>query len=374
MRLINESAYDQPVSALLPATCCIDRNHQKMTIEHFLPAAALVDFSACLLEAAGSSLPNARAVAEHLVDSDLRGVRSHGLMRVAQYVDELERGEVDGWATPTVSHRAAAYVELDGRRCFGHVAAACAVNEAAAAAAEFGIGLATTTRAGHAGRLGSYTEALTERGCLAIAFCSGPRSGHWVAPFRGVEGRLATNPISFAVPTKDEPFVADFSTSTVPEGVVRRLRTLGQPAPAGALQDAEGGPTDDPADLYKQPRGTILPLGGPVFGHKGYALGLLVEAMTTVLCGEDSTDNSRFGNNVTIVAITTGRREQESATILGEYLRSARPQRADKPVLVPGDPERQKHGSTEDLLVEPEVWNSLVRLGERLGVEPRGGS
>jgi LDH2 family malate/lactate/ureidoglycolate dehydrogenase len=225
-------------------------------------------------------------------------------------------------------------------------------------------------RAGHAGRLGAYTEALTYPGYMGVAFCSGPRSGHRVAPFGAIDGRLSTNPLSFAVPTTGAPLVADFSTSTVPEGVVRRLRTIGQTTPAGALQDAEGHPSDDPHVLYETPPGTILPLGGPLFGHKGYALALLVEALTTVLCGEDMTDAARFGNNVTIIAIAAGDKQATSASILTEYLRSARPADADKPVLVPGDPEREALTRAQHVLVEPEVWDQLLQLGERLGVEP----
>ncbi|RXL51382.1 oxidoreductase, partial [Citrobacter sp. AAK_AS5] len=76
---------------------------------------------------------------------------------------------------------------------------------------------------------------------LGIAVCSGPRTGHWVAPFGGREGKLSTNPIAFACPVAGgDPIVADFSTSVVPEGVVRSLRNRGLPTPEGAIRDAEG--------------------------------------------------------------------------------------------------------------------------------------
>jgi LDH2 family malate/lactate/ureidoglycolate dehydrogenase len=325
-------------------------------------------YSASLLEAAGASPGNAQTVARHLVDSDARGVHSHGLLRVPQYVAELERGEIDGQATPTISRRRQACLFVDGRRTFGQVAARCAVDEAAAAAGAFGIGLAAVSRSGHAGRIGAYTEDLARRGCIGLAFCSGPRSGHRVAPFGGVEGRLATNPISYAFATDRDPVVADFSTSTLPEGVARRLRELGETAPHGALQDAQGVPTDDPHVLYGEPPGTILPLGGPAFGHKGYALAVLVEAMTTVLCGEDASDATRFGNNLTIVAIATGDSTVAAATALAAYLRETRPARNDCPVLLPGDPERHALESTNGIVIDREVWSALNALGERFGV------
>jgi LDH2 family malate/lactate/ureidoglycolate dehydrogenase len=260
-----------------------------------------------------------------------------------------------------------ARVVIDGRRAFGQVAAARAVDEATAGARRFGIGLAATTRSGHAGRIGAYTEELARRGLVALAFCSGPRSGHWVAPFRGLDGRLGTNPISYALPTGDEPLVADFSTSAVPEGVVRRLRDRGRPAPPGALQDARGEPTVDPRVLYEEPRGTILPLGGEHFGHKGYALALLVEAMTTVLCGEDPAAEDRFGNNLTLVAIAADRAAAGSGAALAAYLRGTPPADPARPVLLPGELERSALDAGA-IALDPEVWASLAVLGERLGV------
>jgi LDH2 family malate/lactate/ureidoglycolate dehydrogenase len=323
-----------------------------------------------LLAAAGASEANARVVAEHLVGSDARGVRSHGLLRVPQYVAEMDRGEIDGRATPAIDAPLPGRIRIDGRRAFGQVSARVAVEEAAAAAGRVGVALAATSRIGHAGRIGAYTEELAWRGFVAVAFCSGPRSGHWVAPFGGVEGRLATNPISFACPTGGDPVVADFSTSTLPEGVVRRLRDIGEPAPPGSLQDAAGVPTRDPHVLYDDPRGTILPLGGEAFGHKGYALGLLVETMTTVLGGEDPADGGRFGNDLTLLAVAADDATAASAAALVRYLRTTPPARPDRPVLVPGDPERAALGRGGAIEIDGGTWASLIALGERLGVDP----
>jgi hydroxycarboxylate dehydrogenase B len=328
-----------------------------------------VDYAASLLEAAGAGHENALLVARHLVESDARDVHSHGLMRIPQYVEEMERGEIDGQATPTVTVRRQQCIFLDGRRAFGQVSANRAVEEAAAAAAALGLGLVAVSRSGHAGRIGAYNEAIVRRQCLALAFCSGPRSGHRVAPFGGVEGRLSTNPISYAFPTGDGPVVADFSTSTVPEGAVRRLRDLGARTPDGALQDDEGRPTNNPDVLYVEPPGTILPLGGPIFGHKGYALGLLVEAMTTVLCGEDAADATRFGNNLTLLAIRVDEPAVGAGSALVSYLRETRPARSDRPVLLPGDPERKALETAERIQLDREVWSALIALGDRFGLE-----
>lgn len=330
---------------------------------------AAIELAAALLQTAGASRENAATVAAHLVESDVCGVASHGLLRVPQYVAELEAGEIDGSARPTVE-RDRAIVLVDGHKGFGHVAAATAVDEAQQAAASHGVGLATVVRAGHAGRIGAYVEAAAASGDIALAFCSGPKSGHRVAPFGGIDGRLATNPIAYAFPTDTHPIVADFSTSSVPEGVVRRLRELGRQAPEQSLQDAAGNPATDPNVLYADPPGTILPLGGPTFGHKGYALGLLVEAMTTVLCGEDSADETRLGNNLTVLVIDAGQQAAASGGALARYVRGARPAAPDRPVLLPGDPEqRRRAASSAHIQIDAPVWQALVRLADRFGIE-----
>ena len=330
--------------------------------------AAAEHLAASLLVAGGAGEAAAAIVADHLVGSDLCGVHSHGLLRVPQYLDELERREIDGRANPVVSTRGDAFSVVDGRRAFGQVAALEALERATASASAHGLGLATVVRAGHAGRIGAYVERIAAAGNVGLAFCSGPRSGHRVAPFGGVEGRLATNPIAFALPGDGAPVVGDFSTSAVPEGVVRRLRELGLDAPDGSLQDAAGAATSDPASLYAEPPGTIRPLGGDIFGHKGYALALLVEAMTTVLAGEDAADPDRFGNNLTLLVVAGGDRVDTSGAALAAYVRTARPVDPARPVLLPGDLERRARGRGDDVELDPPVWQALVAAAERLAV------
>jgi LDH2 family malate/lactate/ureidoglycolate dehydrogenase len=326
------------------------------------------EFAAALLVAEGASEASAAIVATHLVESDLCGVHSHGLLRVPQYLEELANGEIDGCAEPSVSRRGDAFCVVDGNRAFGQVAALEAVEHATADASAHGLGLATVVRAGHAGRIGSYVEQVAAAGTIGLAFCSGPRSGHRVAPFGGIDGRLATNPIAFALPGDGSPVVGDFSTSSVPEGVVRRLRELGQDAPEGSLQDADGSATKDPGSLYAEPRGTIRPLGGDRFGHKGYALGLMVEAMTTVLAGEDASDPERFGNNLTLLVVAGDDRVATAGARLAGYVRSARAADPARPVLLPGDLEHRARERGDDVELDPPVWRALAAAAERLSV------
>src|SRR5262249_62146040 len=124
--------------------------------------------------------------------------------------------------------------------------------------------------------LGAYVQQAAECGLIAIATCNSPIAGHFVIPWGGKQGRLATNPIAYAVPTGGDPILADFATSVAPEGKVRWYRNAGLPLPPGRIQDADGVPSTDPDAFYGPARGGLLPLGGPV-GSQASALGLLRE-------------------------------------------------------------------------------------------------
>jgi len=237
-----------------------------------------------------------------------------------------------------------------------------------ATARKYGVGLVIATELGHTGRLGAYAELIAAARCIAVIFGTGPQRGHIVAPFGGIDGRLSTNPIAYAVPNGAAPVVADFSTSALPEGKVRSARNLGKGLPEGVLQDPGGKPTHDPNVLYGKPRGSLLPLGGATFGHKGYALSLLVEAMGTLLGGGEVDDASRTGFNLTILAIATRPGFDRSTERLVRYLRSARPLDPTRPVMVPGDPERlARHRTTVDL--DEPTWSEMVAFARELGVE-----
>jgi uncharacterized oxidoreductase len=215
---------------------------------------------------------------------------------------------------------------------------------------------------GHTGRIGAYPEIIAAAGMVGIAVCSGPRHGHWVAPFGGREGRLATNPIAYAFPVRSGlPVVADFSTSVVPEGVVRSLKHRGLPAPEGALRDAEGRATNDPSVLYLSPKGTIQALGG-AFGYRGTALGILVDVLAALLADDDTDDIARDGSNLAMIAIAADDAFPGRAERMANYIRSSPPLVADRPVMLPGEREQTeaKRASDGQILVDRPTWSALV--------------
>jgi LDH2 family malate/lactate/ureidoglycolate dehydrogenase len=343
-----------------------------MTDEVILPSGRATAVAAQLLAAAGAPPKHARTVALHLVDAEMCGARSHGLQRVPQYAAEIAAGEIDPSAEPAVDGGGARWL-VDGRRGFGQVAGAAAVECLRSTVGELGLAFVGVHNTGHAGRIGAYVEALAAEGMVAIAVCSGPRSGHRVAPFGGIEGRLATNPIAWAAPRAGEaPLVSDLSTSSTAEGQIRLLRALGRSAPNGALQTATGEPTDDPAALYTSPPGTLQPLGGEVFGHKGTGLGLLVEVLATLLAGDDPTDAQRVGNNLALIGIGGGDDLAARVAGLAAYVRSSPPRRGVSAVLLPGEREQTARASATAVHLPPSTVQGLRALALELGspIEP----
>lgn len=342
----------------------IDRSREKLMNGKILTPSTARQLVVDVLAAYGASKENAGVVADHLVDADLAGVKSHGLIRVPQYVDEILNGEIRPDTVPSVSLQTTDRIDVEGNRCFGQVACTMALEEGARVVLKKGLALVTVRNTGHVGRIGAYAEALGRKGFLSMLFCSGPRSGHRVAPFNGREGRLATNPIAFSIPTKGDPIVGDFSTASAPEGRIRHLRDLGLPAPPETLLDASGQPTTDPNALYEAKPGTIMPLGGYHLGHRGFALGLLVEALATLLPGDESTEESRIGNNVTIIITAVDSSFASRAEHMANYvLTSSR--RGDSPVVLPGALEQQHRKISDAIEIDYTTWDAIAERARR---------
>ncbi len=328
----------------------------------------LAELGERLLRHAGAPEAAARTVVGHLIEADAMGLRSHGMMRIPQYLGDVARGETDPAAAPSIVRLAPGRGLVEGNRGFGQVVGLAMANEAVALARATGIAFVAGRHMGHTGRIGAYAEAIAGAGMVGIAVCSGPRSGHFVAPFGGAEGRLATNPIAYAIPSADgAPIVADFSTSVAPEGVIRSLLHRGLPAPVGALRDAEGRPTDDPAALYATSRGTIQPLGGAQ-GYRGTALALLVEVFAALLAEDDTDDLSRTGSNLAMLAIAADAAFADRAARMGRYVASARPSDPARPVLLPGEREQRAAAAAVDIAVDGPTLAALADAAAAAGI------
>lgn len=341
---------------------------------------SLLSLATAVFRACGSPPAEARTVAEHLVTADLMGISSHGLARLPQYVGDVSKGSIVPGAEILVTHETPTTAIVDGQWNFGQVSAVRATQLAVAKASAHRLGCCVLRRCRHAGRLGAYTQCAAEQGLVALAGAAAGPEGHWVAPFGGAQGRLGTNPLSFAAPTGGRPVLLDFSTSMAPEGRVRHFRQLGLTLPEPWLVDRDGRPSRDPADLYDHAgdrAGAILPFGGTQ-GYKGYGLALMVGILASAL-GDPvwaATGIERHTNGLWLLVLdpaafaeTRGAFAAQVSALL-EYVTSARSADGSGGPLWPGQIEfaslehRQRHG----IPLEPEIWQRIATCAGELGV------
>jgi LDH2 family malate/lactate/ureidoglycolate dehydrogenase len=332
-------------------------------------AADMVTVGCALLERSGASPKHARIVMDHLIDSSAMDLHSHGVMRIPQYLAEIEAGIIDPRAKPEFEKTAPSRLAVDGRRGFGQVVGILMVEALVPLAQETGIAMANGRHLGHTGRIGAYPEALAKQGLVGLAVCNGSPSGHWVAAFGGRDGRISTNPIAVGWPVEGQsPVVADFSTATAPEGVIRVMRDRGVLAPEGYLRDAEGRATRDPNVLYAKHKGAIQPLGGDL-GYRATALALFVEVLTTILNGDAIDNHSRKGTDMTILAIAPQSGFAELARGLSDHIRASPALDPSKPVQMPGDREIVAADRSSALRVDGPTWDAVSRAAKRVGMK-----
>ncbi len=227
---------------------------------------------------------DARIVADVLLSADLRGVDSHGVIRLDTYYgSRLRRGVIDPHPTIKVITETPATVALDGGAAMGHVVGYQAMQRAIQKAREVGVGMATVRNSNHYGIAGYYAMMALPHDMIGISYTN---SQPLVAPTYGRTPFLGTNPIAVAVPAGDQrPYVLDMATSIVPIGRVTVYQKAGKTIPEGWGIDHDGQVTTDPTAVIKG--GALMPLGGVdlMRGYKGYGLALLVDIFSGVLSG-----------------------------------------------------------------------------------------
>jgi uncharacterized oxidoreductase len=343
-----------------------------------ISAPQLRQFATSLLQAGGASAEEAAIVGRSLVEANLRGYDSHGVMRIPYYVQAIQEGEVVPGAELAVLDDGPSRVVADANWGFGQVQAVRLLDMLADKARASGQAIGTMTHSGHIGRLGEYCEWAAARGLVSLLMVNSHGAAVRVAPPGGKAPRLSTNPLAIGVPFGDTPLVLDFSTSATAEGKVRVKKIAGQQCPEGWLIDSDGRPTTDPSTLYGNPPGSILPMGGTQ-GYKGFGLGLMIEIFTGAISGGVCARPVPFakkGNCVFVMLIDPARfggaeHFQCEVSQLVEYIKSCPRIDGCEEILLPGDPERQLFArrSADGLSFDDENWNALVKLGQRLKVE-----
>ncbi|MDF3834267.1 Ldh family oxidoreductase [Cupriavidus basilensis] len=261
-------------------------------------AAALRTMARAMFERVGMPAERAADVADILVEGDLMGHDTHGLQLLPTYLAEIESGSMALKEDYDVLANRAAVATWDGKRLPGPWLTLRAMECAMARARDYGTGTVTIRRAHHIACLAAYLERATRAGFVMLLYSSAPAAKS-VAPFGGTRPVFSPSPMAVGFPTPQGPVLIDVSTSITTVGLTTRLYKEGKRLPHQWLIDEHGNASDDPAVLFPPHAGSILPLGGLDAGHKGYALSLMVEALTAGLAGHGRDDPGKnWGNTV----------------------------------------------------------------------------
>jgi uncharacterized oxidoreductase len=338
----------------------------------------LTTFARSLFEAGGVPGEEATIVAESLVDANLCGHDSHGVIRIPQYLRAVRAGVLKPGSPLTIVRETAAVLVADGGWGLGQVQAHRLLRRLVPMARQVGLAAGTLRQCGHVGRLGEYAEAAARERLALIATVNGHGYGGNVAPPGGKSGRIGTNPLCLGAPTGGDPIVLDIGTSVCAEGKVRVLYNKGKPVPDGWLLDADGRPTTDPGVIYRQPRGTILPLGGPQ-AYKGFGIGLLLDMFAGGLSGAPCSNPeipAASGNAVLFIVLDVeafaGSEHflHEVGTLAAAVRDCPRAEGASE-ILLPGDPERREKArrQRDGIPLDDGTWKQLTELAEHTKVE-----
>lgn len=334
----------------------------------------LLAVSKAIFEAVGAPEDIAALVAGSLVECDLMGHESHGVMRIPSYVERVEGGLCKPAARPKIVRETPSTAVISGQWGFGQVVARYGAETVVRKARETDIAAVGIVECHHQGRLGEYSAMIAREGMIGMIVTGGfgkPFTN--VAPFGGAKGVLGTNPFSFAVPAgSHEPFVSDFATSMVAEGKIKVAQAKGVQLPEGAIVDAFGNPSTNPSDYLEG--GALLPFGG----HKGYALSLLADLLASRLGGAEELGKPpyTYGTFMMAVRVDAFRPYGDFTAAVDrrfQEIKAVPPAPGFRQVMIPGEPElRTKAVRMKEGVPVPEaIWEKIAAIADKYGIDTR---
>jgi LDH2 family malate/lactate/ureidoglycolate dehydrogenase len=338
--------------------------------EQTLSAPELHGLCLDLLRALGTPEDLAAVVGEALVNANLTGHDSHGLIRMPAYAQTVRDGKVHPEARASVVRRQGATACVSAHRGWGQPGARLAAETAIAIAGEHGAGAVVLQESPHVGRLADYAEQIARAGHLAMMVTN---AGVNVAPFGGRDRQLGTDPIAFGIPRGDgqPPIISDFATSVVAEGKLQVARAYGRSVAPGTIIDSDGRATEDPEDFYAG--GALL----PAQGYKGYGLAVAIEALGGALSGMGPAMLPDFGDGngmfvlvLQVEAFAPLERFIAQIEQMAHSLLAAPTAPEAEVVLLPGQLElrTREQRLREGVPIPGDTWDAVLALADELGV------
>ena len=340
-----------------------------------------------VFQAWGMSSAHAETTADMMVETDLRGVDSHGIGMLPTYDQEFRNGRLNMRPLFKKARETAATALVDADRSLGHPAASYAMNLAVDKCLVAGVGVVAVFNSHHFGAAGCYARIAADRGVIGMV--TSATRGVTMVPTFAAEPIMGTNPLAFAAPARrNAPFELDMATTTVAAGKVRVYKLNHKPLPAGWVIDGDGKVVTDSAKGFQHVTdrdGGITPLGGSreAGSHKGYGLAVMVHVLAGTLAGasfspirnqtQKSSDPHNIGHFFMAIDPRAFRDDGEFEEDLDQVidvLHNAKRVDADQPVLVAGDPERatERERLESGVPVPDDLMEQLRAVAKNAGV------
>ncbi len=333
-----------------------------------------------LLSAGGFAAEEAKAMAHTLVLSETMGHTSHGMFRVERSIYFLRKGGVVSNAKLEVVQETSSSITADAHCGVAPIVIPALLERMTAKLQTQAVVCAALANCGHIGRLGEWVDHAAHAGfaALLVATFNGPIL--YVAPPGGKQAVTGTNPLAFAFPlTENRIFSVDMSTCAIAFGKIGVAHQAKTQVPPGCLQDPEGHPTTDPAVIFSEPHGAILPMGGDQ-GYKGFALSMFIDLLVAGLSGGHApppTKDAKLNNSLTLTLwnpkFFAGLAHMQSeAEKYIDFVRACPLTDPQKPIRLPGDRSdaRMRECAEQGVPLNEDVVQNLLRLARELNVMP----
>jgi uncharacterized oxidoreductase len=327
-----------------------------------------------IFAAAGCDQAEHTRIAHYLVESNLAGHDSHGVIRVPTYIQWLRAGKVVANQAPRIVFENAAIIVIDGQFGFGQVMGEEAMKLGIAKAADQGVAVVALRNSGHLGRIGDWALMAASAGKVSLHFVNTSGGGILVAPFGGTERRLSANPIASGVPVPDgPPLIVDISTCMIAEGKIKVALNKAAEVADGCILDGEGRPSRSPEAFYASPPGAILPMGG----HKGYGLSVVAEVLAGALTGGTCSHfgADRVSNNMLSIILdpTFFQSADEFSDEIRAFITHVKSSKTVTPggeILMPGEPEARARAQKirDGIEIDDTTWGQIEATALSLGV------
>lgn len=335
--------------------------------------ALLKEYCKKVMVAEGIAPDCAADVADMLLDAEMTGVKTHGVSRLAVYLQRVQAGIVAKENNIRILRESPSALAIDAGNTMGAPSAKYAMNKCMEKARETGCCFATVKNSNHFGTTAYYTKMAAAAGMIGFA-CTNLKGK--IAPFGSSEPYMGTNPISVAVPSNGRPVVLDMAPSIVALGKLILAQKLGQEIPLGWALDKDGNPTTDPAAGRA---GSLLPIGGP----KGSGMALMVDILCGALSGgpvgmhlndlydmDSPQEVSHFMGAIDISRFIDLERFTSTVSAMTDEVKGLKKVNGATEIYMPGEIELKKaeQSKQDGIVLEEPVYKELRMLGEPHGL------